>query len=398
MRDPQKRALIVFGAGASVEYGIPVTSEFTQIITDKINLEPKYKEQGIADVYNYVKDTLVDFYKEEHQAHFERIYHVLHELYAHYHQEGAAAKFSPVMAPFLAKTRDLDKIKILAAAKAIIEIIYHEVSAVCERNTCSLEPLKQFFAQVEDRYIPRIYTTNYDNFVGQATEGKYFTGFNRKLNDLNLFNAESFFQQWNTPCLYHLHGSIHFGFPAPYTKAIRMGELAWFEDTAEALRHAFITASGVPKMDGTVIERTSIITGLEKLGRLQQNPYAFYYSEFSRDAMAADVIFVMGSGLADLHLNKWIKEVRIAKPKTPIVFVGFWKDLEDDFSSPSELEISLLHDLRIEHFERTSDKIEWNEWTLFKKNNAAIWKKGFHAFLNQSVSLSELLDQIDGSV
>lgn len=387
-----KRALIIAGAGASVEYGIPITSAFTADITNKINNSDYYKGQGITEAYNYVKDTLVNYYKNEGDAHFERIYHALHELYAHHYIDGAVAKYSPVMAPFFATQHPYSQIQILGAAKAIIEIIYTQVSSVCDTNTLDLAPLKNFFDKVQQQYTPRVYTTNYDNFFLKATEGKYFTGFTRKHEDLNLFDGKIFFEHWNDPSLFYMHGSIHLGSPPVTTSAVEIGDLAWFEDTSEALKHAFITASGVPRMDGSMIERTSIITGLEKLGRLQQNPYAYYYSEFSRDAMAADVIFVLGSGLADLHINKWIHEARLANPETPIIFVGYWQDGE--MQTGSDLEISLIHDLRVEVFGFSSDQKEWNNWTIFKKNNAAVWKSGFHSFLNQNDDLNDLLNQI----
>ncbi|WP_284083697.1 SIR2 family protein [Acinetobacter nosocomialis] len=392
MNTTNQRALIVMGAGASVEYGIPITSAFTNDITDKINNNDYFKKQGITEVYNYVKDTLVRYYQNEGDAHFERIYHALHELNAHHYFEGAIAKFSPVMAPFFETQHTFSQIQILGATKAIIEIIYTQASTVCDTNTIDLAPLKNFFDKVQQQYVPRVYTTNYDNFIHKATEGKYFTGFTRKLGDLNLFDGKSFFEHWNDPSLFYLHGSVHMGFPPPFTPEIEIGDITWFEDTSEALRHAFITASGVPRMDGSTIERTSIITGLEKLGRLQQTPYAYYYSEFSRDAMAADVIFVIGSGLADLHINKWILEARLANPETPIVFVGYWKDGE--MGTGSDLEISLTHDLRIEVFGCPSDQQEWNDWTIFKKNNAAVWKRGFQSFLNQNDDFNDLLNQI----
>lgn len=186
------------------------------------------------------------------------------------------------------------------------------------------------------------------------------------------------------------------GFPRGDSN-LQLGDLAWYEDKNEALKHAFITASGVPRMDGTSFERTSIITGLEKLGRLQQNPYAYYYSEFSRDAMEADVIFVIGSGLADLHLNKWIKEVRLAKPETPLVFVGYWSE-DDEFDSSSDLQISLLHDLRVEHYQRHSGITVLNGWTVYEKNHAAVWRHGFQAFLHESHRLNDLLRLIGSTV
>ena len=37
--------------------------------------------------------------------------------------------------------------------------------------------------------------------------------------------------------------------------------------------------------------------------------------------MLCDVIYVIGSGLADLHLNAWLHETRSRTPRTPILFI-----------------------------------------------------------------------------
>lgn len=217
MNTTNQRALIIVGAGASVEYGIPITSEFTNDITDQINNNNYYKGQDITEVYNYVKDTLVSYYNNEGDAHFERIYHALHELYAHHYFDGAVAKFSPVMAPFFKTQHKFSQTQILGATKAIIEVAHTQVSSVCDANTNDLAPLKNFFDKVQQQYIPRVYTTNYDDFIHKATEENYFTGFSRKLDDLNLFDGKSFFEHWNDPSLFYLHGSVHMGFPSPST-------------------------------------------------------------------------------------------------------------------------------------------------------------------------------------
>lgn len=71
--------MIIFGAGASVEYGIPATIPLTKIITDKINSNSRFENQKVTEVYNYVKITLEQYYGNKDQAHFERVYHVVHE-------------------------------------------------------------------------------------------------------------------------------------------------------------------------------------------------------------------------------------------------------------------------------------------------------------------------------
>jgi hypothetical protein len=117
---------------------------------------------------------------------------------------------------------------------------------------------------------------------------------------------------------------------------IETGELRWFDDRADALKYSSFTGSTVRQMDGSSFMRTAVITGLDKLSRLQERPLSHFYSALARDAMVADVIFVIGSGLADLHLNTWLHEARSQKPMTPILFVDWW---EDNFLNHARFEI-----------------------------------------------------------
>lgn len=132
---------------------------------------------------------------------------------------------------------------------------------------------------------------------------------------------------------FHLHGSVHMGFSVPGEHQI--GNIVWFDDKAVARRQASFNGSGVDRMDGTHVERGAIITGLDKLGRLQPSPYAFYYSALNREAMEADLILVLGSGLADLHLNTFLKATRRAGPDVPILYVGYWGERRWTSTAPS---------------------------------------------------------------
>ena len=111
-----------------------------------------------------------------------------------------------------------------------------------------------------------------------------------------------------------------------------IGELLWFDDRADSSKCSSFSGSPLrPRMDGTSILRSPIVTGLEKLSRLQQRPLSHFYSAMARDAMRADVIYVIGSGLADLHLNTWLGEARARTPKPPLLVVDLWPHgFEDD--------------------------------------------------------------------
>jgi len=160
---------------------------------------------------------------------------VLHELETLHVTPGAVAKFKPVMAPFLELTESYEPLALRAAARTMIDCIYSEVSAACKAPKQPLEPLGRFFANLEEAaYLPRVYTTNYDDFIGQATNDRYFTGFTQSHGDHDDFDATAFWSHWDAPALFHVHGSIHMGFPRPDDKH-EIGDIAWYAAREDAL-------------------------------------------------------------------------------------------------------------------------------------------------------------------
>ena len=394
-KDRKQRVLVVMGAGASVELGVPATVGFGSLIDNAIKADKYCAHVGGTDAYFDIRDKLRAFYGSDAEAHFERIYHVMHELSQLRVTQGAVPKFLPVMYPFLGAAATYPEQALKAACSTMLDFIYAKVSEVCDNPARPLNPLSAFFEVLEQQYVPRVYTTNYDDFVGQATQGRYFTGFTQRHGDHSDFDGKAFWSEWDQPALFHLHGSINMGFSVPGEHQI--GDIVWFDDKAVARRHARFNGSGVDRMDGTHIERGAIITGLDKLGRLQQSPYAFYYSAFSRDAMEADLILVLGSGLADLHLNTFLKAARRARPDVPILYVGYWGREALDFYSTIHFEledrdIALLHDLGIDLVSVAEKQFKADDgWTVDARGKAAVWADGFQSFLLAPEAFTKVL-------
>lgn len=389
------RAVVIVGAGASVEYGIPITAKFGPLINQAIQANPYCVHVGGAAAYLDVKQKLTAYYNSADEAHFERIYHVMHELSVLHTTPGAVPKFLPVMYPFLGRSVPYQTDALNAACQTMLGFIYQHVSAICDRPACSVAPLRTFFERMSQQYVSRVYTTNYDDFVGQATGDAFFTGFTKRHNDHLDFDPTSYWSNWDRPGLFHVHGSIHMGFPRDTPHEI--GDIAWYPSKVEAAKYATFNGSGVRRMDGTTLARSAIITGLDKLGRLQQSPYAPYYAGLSRDALEADVIVVLGSGLADLHLNTYLKEARRARPDLPILFVGYWGSEPEAFYGATHFEyddreISLFHDLRIDLFHvREGQFRAVDGWTVDAHGKAAVWADGFQNFLNKPAALQEVM-------
>jgi len=391
-----KRAVILLGAGASVEYKTPSTKELTDAIEREVIADAWMQQTKGDEAFRVIRDGLKNYLHQPGIVNFEHIYHCVHELISTFAlTSGAVDEFRPLLHPFINNQSGLARDALTALAGKMANVIFAEVSASCGKNPISLAPLTDFFGVMLGKYITRIYTTNYDDFPLQAV-GNLYTGFDSAASaKVKRFEIDSFWHKENLHSIFHLHGSVHMGFPYPET-GIAIGELQWFDDLAEALKYSSFWGSTVRRMDGSSFMRTAVITGLDKLSRLQARPLSHFYSAMARDLMFADVIFVIGSGLGDLHLNTWLHEARSRDPMPPVLFVDWW---DRDFLDHARFEIdhkglAMFHALNIHINDRYGGTKFGSGWTMSQDRTAAVWDKGFQAFLNSPNELQQVLGQL----
>lgn len=387
----RKRAVVLLGAGASVEYKVPSTQELTSLIEHEVLSDGWLKITGGDKAFTLIKKELEEYLTSYS---FEQIYHCIHELiYLNAPTPSAVDEYRPLLYPFVKNSNGLSDRALRSLANTVIKAIYKSVSDSCSKNILSLDPFRGFINNLGTDYITRIYTTNYDDFPLQACPNLY-TGFEmEKKSGPKKFEIDKFWKKEDLDSLFYLHGSVHMGFPSPdMSSDDDMGSLYWFDDRDEALKCCLFSGSDNRRMDGSSYLRTSIITGLDKLSRLQQRPLSHFYSGLARDLMSADVIFVIGSGLTDLHLNTWLKEARRRAELPPILFIDFWKNgYLDEFERK---EIEMLHALRIKASRHYGYERIGNGWIASKDKSAAIWEKGFQSFLNAPEELSLAMRQL----
>jgi hypothetical protein len=390
-----RRAIVLFGAGASVEYKAPSTPALTAAIEQAVLADSWMQRTGGDAAFREIKRRLGGYLQGP--VNFEHIYHVAHELrFAFGPTPGAADEFKPIMHPFLSDTTGLPKAALDALCGKIAEVIYGEVSRSCGGNPIGLGPLSNSVELLRSQYVTRLYTTNYDDFILQAVPDLY-TGFGRVHGTGRRFDLERSWYRERRDAVAYLHGSVHMGFQAPPYGDI--GELFWFDDRAEALKHSSFSGSSQSRMDGTSVLLTAVITGLEKLSRVQQRPFAHYYSMMARDAMRADIIFVIGSGLADLHLNTWLGEARSRARQPPVLVVDYWpKGFEHDMYSPypEAKTVQLFHKLQV-HISERQRGTRIGNWIVSQDRTAAVWDTGFQAFLNAPDDLQQIRDELIGA-
>ena len=393
--EKKKRALVLAGAGASLDFGAPSTAELTKIIGQRVEDDAWMKKCGGDDAYREILETLSGYLQGGTCAvNFEHIFHCAHELLFTFDPDSAAMnEYRPILQPFICRRIDADERALHGLVEHMAKFIFEELSATCERPTVNLDPLTAFLEGLRKDHIIRIYTTNYDDFLLQAAPDLY-TGFDSKPSpDAKRFDRRAFWQATDTDCVFHLHGSVHLSFTFPSTPDADLGDLYWFDNRTAALSYSSYSGSGERRMDGSRIVRTAVITGLDKFSRLQQRPLLHYYASMARDAMTADIIYVLGYGLGDLHLNTWLAEARRMKPAPPLVFVDCWPK-RFLFGTAFELDrktIEMLHTLHMRVNYHYGGDEYGSGWTLDKDRTCAIWDKGFLAFLKAPNELNNVL-------
>ena len=393
-----KRALVLTGAGASLDFGAPSTAELTRKIKTRVRSDKWIKHCGGDQAYREICKTLAGYLRGGACAvNFEHVYHCAHELLFTFEPTpDAVNEFRPILVPFIERRFPADEEALRALADGMVKFIYAELSAACGNPSRSLAPLAAFLAKLRKDHITRLYTTNYDDFLLQAAPDLY-TGFDSASSpDPKSFDPQVFWKAIDVDSLFHLHGSVHLGFAHPPSRDADLGALYWFDDRAAAQRHSSYGGSGERRMDGSQVERSAIVTGLDKLSRLQQQPFSHYYASMARDAMSADIIYVIGSGLVDLHLNTWLGDARRRTPMPRLLFVDYRRDgfLYDTSFDLDRKATEMLHTLRISVNSHDGGDEYGSGWTLAKDRTCAIWDQGFLAFLTAPDELDHVLGEL----
>lgn len=394
-----KRALVFVGAGASLDYGGPSTWDVSSHVARSVRSDRVMQLMGSRMAFSIITNRLARYLGGLGSVNFEQIFHCAHELMFTYPPTpGAINAYKPILQPFIENATNIRQDSLHPLVGHIIRSVYNFVSDACVTPRQSINPLRDFIQNLRRSYVTRIYTTNYDDFILQASPDLYY-GYDRSPSTRpKKFNPSQFVINSDRDCLLHLHGSIHMGFFHPTPRDSHMGELFWYDDRNEAKRNA-IFAGGLGstrRMDGSDYYPTSIVSGLDKTSSIQQSPFLHFYSALGRDASSADVIFVIGSGLGDLHINSWLREARNSGRRVPIVFVDWWRNgyAHAQISSDERKIVEMMHALDIRIGQHMPYTMVGPHWYISDDKSSAIWDDGLATFLSAPGDLATVMDMM----
>jgi hypothetical protein len=292
--------LVLLGAGASVDAGIPHSAEMVSQI--EAALENEWKDY--KDLYNYVRsaifyaDGIRGTYPKDVAYNIERLVVALDELARR--EEHPLYPFVGAWNPRLLQVAGSNFEHVSPFREKILAKLRHEWIEIENFDNASyFSGLINF--QKELNYPLRVFTLNYDLCVERAYHAAYHEFPERGFDKQNRFWSHELLEDSDPGeknfYLYKLHGSID-----------------WVREPSSS-KLTFSDSTSKIKIDDS-----QIIFGLTyKLEYV--DPFLFLVYQLRRLSLEAKLILVVGYGFADEHINGILRQALRGSPEKRLIAV-----------------------------------------------------------------------------
>jgi len=417
------RNIILFGAGAVIDWGGPNTDELTDIVVTS-GFETKEGEK----ITDRIKSILEN---KGHTVNFETILSVIEEIIIYYSGASKLDLNKSFLTPFLIESDllsqmlnyslkgntsnyyslDIPKFESSSSKQAspgtnpnqfFFELLLVELhtfigNRISKYNfytkkkrdiveSSEKQSLNNVFANWIKAIkakgdIIRLYTLNYDRLSKVILENRnirVFEGFNSNTilsNDENIEpDLKKIITDNNCLCSYNLHGCIN------WELKILNNHKSYIPTLKNGEKFAF----NYPDFPNIEIEKgkpsiyTNVIAGYQKAQRSALAPYKQMQAAFDRDCLIANNIIIVGYSFSDEHINESIRMALLynGKAKIHIIDCGFNNSLDLKYFS----EFSNL--ITYERPENITDNV-------YKFGNTYAYIYKFQDFLLDKIELIE---------
>jgi len=332
-----KKLLIIVGAGASIEFGLPSVNGVDQLMDQRASKYFPLVSDPSSNLYRHVRDSINAYYAANVKpalakaANFEEVLYQLN-LLGHYLSDphrifGSKALLTANPLPDIhhfnrnlrAVDGDVTRQLALEMVDAIVEEVIAKSASAHTTKSSEIRRLQNFLDALSAEFDIGVVTLNYDDIFEQARPD-LFTGFDASGH----FNPMSVFARSNWNFIYHPHGSIHFGMTGtPHD----MHAITWDPSPSASHTSSSSGRSTQDSMEGIDFPTSPIIAGYGKTTQSLRQPFRTYFAQTNRLVHEADGLLFLGYGFGDFHLNMALSEVR-NRPR-PTVVVDWAPDNQD---------------------------------------------------------------------
>lgn len=365
----KKRAVILFGAGAVIDWGGPRTDK----ITDLIRNNGFWAKDGKTRITEFIYQRLIVSGFSYDEVNFETILNVLEELIGYYANQVGSKNLPSYIHSFFTPTFEsellnFEKVDYLNSFKIHIpgldrqfspasmhgenpnQLFFQELvqtlltniydtiesygdhrlndsNVICEEKNEINKLFCSWIEKINQKGILRMYTLNYErNFKVILEKGisemSIFEGF-EAVSDINYedripANTFRILTDFESHCHYNLQGSIYWDIESE-------NQNGFFTPKYFLTGYGNLTINNahpvVQSEKGKTVLVSNFIAGYQKLQKGAITPFRQMKFAFDRDCITADTIFIIGYSFGDEHINSAIGEAIKNNPEVKLIFV-----------------------------------------------------------------------------
>ncbi len=336
----KKKLLLVVGAGASVEFGMPSVKGVRDIINAEAQRWYQLADQSSSNLYEHIEGRIKQYWNDNLPNHllrepqFEDVLYAIFAVPAAYPAGAYTSALGALMKPIILpdfinplqgrKIVETDTLRQLGCV--LVDALVREFRELCklpkQNEIPGIAYLQSLIMALQDEFEIAVVTLNYDNIIYRLLPGVE-VGFDI---ETGRFEPIRITHRNGWPCMLHLHGSVHFDMRLDERPGRRAGlhEIHWQTDiNASFSQNAFGRGTTV-SLEGPVFPTSVVVAGYGKTTQLMRKPFRTYYAELDRLATDCDAVLVTGYGFGDPHLNMAFADFR--DRRRPVVIIGWARD------------------------------------------------------------------------
>lgn len=319
----KKKLLLVVGAGASIDFGMPSVDQVRLILNAEAQKWYSLVHTPATNLYEHIEEAVKQ--RSGHAPNFEEALYLIFALSAAKSAQAynwAQGVFANVeeLPDFLlgrgggqhADANALHQLGCMLVDALLLK--FRELCRVAEQDRgAEFARLKSFLDALHAEFDIAVVTLNYDNVMHRAFPG-IETGFDPESGE---FQQERIFNRQSWPCMLHLHGSVHFDMRI---RNLELHEIYWQRDISSTFQQNSLGRSGQRCIEGFDFPTSVIVAGYGKSFRLLRRPFRTYYSELDRLVANCEAVLFAGYGFGDKHLNTAFEGYRDRRQR-PLVII-----------------------------------------------------------------------------
>ena len=326
----KKKLLIIVGAGASCEFGMPSVAGVREIINAEAQKWYPLADAGATNLYEHVEAEIRQ--RSGREPNFEQVLYLILTLsaakWAKAVNSGEAAFVNVQGLPDVSfgqqGRQQVDEHTLRQLEHFLIDGLLSHFRELCRGAESDKAPefarLERFLAALREEFEIAVVTLNYDNVMYRAFPG-IETGFDPADG---IFKQERIFNRRSWPCMIHMHGSVHFDMRV---RNKELHEIHWQQDLASTFQQNSFGRSGQRGVESLEFPTSAIIAGYGKPIQLLRRPFRTYYSELDRLVANCDAVLFAGYGFGDKHVNTAFEGYRDWRQR-PVAIIKFAEDNE----------------------------------------------------------------------